>query len=507
MRRARAASAAPLLRRPSTTGRSGGLARSRKQRRGTELLCEYVFRPLAHPLVLALAPLRVPPPAVVAAGAATGLVAAVAIADRRLVLAAVLLQAKTVLDNADGQLARLTGRVTVFGRYLDSESDLLVNAALFAALGWTSGRPLLAAAGFACLTLVLGVNFNLERLYRRERGERAEAMPAATGAAAVLARVYGLVYAPQDRLVERFCARRLRGAGRAARLAYHDARSVSLLANFGLSTQLAALGVCLAAGRPGPTSGSRSAPPRRSCRSRCGASCSCAGGRSTGARPRTHKHRRKPVNPDAARVVDLHPGRQIAPEAWQRYERHIAEIFEALGMDLDTPGTRETPQRFLRALHEATAGYDGDPKLVTAFPSEATGGHDGVAGQIVEGPIAFASLCEHHALPFHGVAHVGYVAGDEIIGISKLTRLVRLYARRFTVQERLGEQIADTLVELVAPRASPSTSRPRTSARRCAASRSTRARSRPSGAAPTATRAAQRVPARGAGRPVSPLRQ
>ncbi len=157
------------------------------------------------------------------------------------------------------------------------------------------------------------------------------------------------------------------------------------------------------------------------------------------------------MNPDAARVVDFHPGRQIAPEAWQRYERHLAEILEALGLDLDTPGTRETPQRFLRALHEATAGYDGDPKLATTFPSEATGGHDGVPGQIVEGPIAFASLCEHHALPFHGVAHVGYVAGDEIIGISKLTRLVRLHARRFTVQERIGEQIADTLSDLVAP--------------------------------------------------------
>ena len=72
--------------------------------------------------------------------------------------------------------------------------------------------------------------------------------------------------------------------------------------------------------------------------------------------------------------------------------------------------------------------------------------------KIVEGPIAFYALCEHHALPFHGVAHVAYVAGPEILGISKLTRLVRLYARRFTVQERLGEQVADTLAELVQAR-------------------------------------------------------
>ena len=93
---------------------------------GHEFLCERVFRPLAHVVVLALLPLRVPPPAVVAASGAAGLAAAVELARGHLVVAALLLQLKTVLDNADGQLARLTGRVTVFGRYLDSELDLLV---------------------------------------------------------------------------------------------------------------------------------------------------------------------------------------------------------------------------------------------------------------------------------------------------------------------------------------------------------------------------------------------
>jgi GTP cyclohydrolase I len=143
--------------------------------------------------------------------------------------------------------------------------------------------------------------------------------------------------------------------------------------------------------------------------------------------------------------------RAIAPEDWERYRGYVGEIFGAMGLPLDTPGTRETPERFLRALYESTAGYDGDPKLVTAFPSETTGGPGSVLSQIVEGPIAFHCLCEHHALPFFGYAHIGYVAGERIIGISKLTRLVRLYARRFTVQERLGEQIADTLVELIEP--------------------------------------------------------
>jgi GTP cyclohydrolase I len=143
--------------------------------------------------------------------------------------------------------------------------------------------------------------------------------------------------------------------------------------------------------------------------------------------------------------------RQIDPEAWRRYERYMAEILTALGLDPDTAGTRETPQRFLQALYDATAGYEGDPKLLTAFPAEGRGGPDSRLSQVVEGPISFHSLCEHHALPFFGAAHVAYVPRDEIIGISKLTRLVQLYARRFTVQERLGEQIADSLVELIDP--------------------------------------------------------
>jgi GTP cyclohydrolase I len=143
--------------------------------------------------------------------------------------------------------------------------------------------------------------------------------------------------------------------------------------------------------------------------------------------------------------------RALETEDWERFEGYVGEIFTALGMDLGTPGTRDTPERFLRALFDATAGYDGDPKLLTAFPAEGPGGADSLASQVVEGPISFQCLCEHHALPFYGEAHVGYVPADEIIGISKLTRLVRLFARRFTVQERLGEQIADTLSGLIAP--------------------------------------------------------
>ncbi len=226
------------------------LARSRKQRPSTELLCEYVFRPLAHLVVLVLLPLRVPPPAVVLAATTTGFVAAVELWRADLLMAALLLQLKTVLDNADGQLARAEDRISVLGRYLDSESDLLVDAALFAAIGHVSGRPWLALAGFLALTLVLSLDYNLERLYRHERGTGFDPLPAATGVAGLLRRIYLIVYSPHDRLIERFVAWRLRGDPPDARRAYHDRGTLSVLANLGLSTQLAVLGVLLAIGRP-----------------------------------------------------------------------------------------------------------------------------------------------------------------------------------------------------------------------------------------------------------------
>jgi phosphatidylglycerophosphate synthase len=200
-------------------------------------VCEKVFRPLAHPLVLVLARLRVAPPVVVGAAGAAGLAAAVELGRGSLLAAALLVQLKTLLDNADGQLARLAGRTSAFGRYLDSEVDLLVNAALFAALGWTTGRPALALTGFLALTSVLSLNFNAERLSRR-----AVAEPEAEGGATeFLRRIYGAVYAPQDRLAESLVARRPGLVGPAA---------VSLLANLGMSTQLAAFGLLLALGQP-----------------------------------------------------------------------------------------------------------------------------------------------------------------------------------------------------------------------------------------------------------------
>jgi len=143
--------------------------------------------------------------------------------------------------------------------------------------------------------------------------------------------------------------------------------------------------------------------------------------------------------------------RHVTEEDRLRYEGYLAEILTALGLDLDTPATSATPRRFLRALFDTTSGYEGDPKLLTAFPTECLGGANCEIAQVVEGPIPFFALCEHHALPFFGNVYVGYVAHQGIIGISKLTRLVRVITRRFGVQERMTYQICDELDRMMAP--------------------------------------------------------
>jgi GTP cyclohydrolase I len=141
--------------------------------------------------------------------------------------------------------------------------------------------------------------------------------------------------------------------------------------------------------------------------------------------------------------------REISEADWKRFENYMAEILQALGMSLNTPGTARTPSRYLRAMFDSTEGYEGDAKLVTAFPTECRGGPDCELSQVVDGPIPFYALCEHHAFPFFGHAFVGYIAHEHIIGISKLTRLVRLFARQFTVQERMGSEITEALSRIL----------------------------------------------------------
>ena len=143
--------------------------------------------------------------------------------------------------------------------------------------------------------------------------------------------------------------------------------------------------------------------------------------------------------------------RQISDEQFHKFEGYAAEIFSAFGLDLNTAATKDTPRRFIKALFDSTEGYDGDPKLLRVFDTECRGEPDCRLSQVIEGPIPFFALCEHHALPFYGKAYVGYIAHENIVGISKLTRLVRLFAKRFSVKERIGQQIADTLETMLHP--------------------------------------------------------
>jgi len=157
-----------------------------------------------------------------------------------------------------------------------------------------------------------------------------------------------------------------------------------------------------------------------------------------------------PTEEDFVTGMALHP-REVPEEQLRTFERYMAEIFRAFGLDMADPATALTPQRYIRALLDATDGYEGDPKLLTVFATECRGGPDCRSSQVIEGPIPFFSLCEHHVLPFHGRAYVGYIAHEHIIGLSKLTRLVRLFAKRFTLQERVGREIADALEAMLQP--------------------------------------------------------
>lgn len=134
-----------------------------------------------------------------------------------------------------------------------------------------------------------------------------------------------------------------------------------------------------------------------------------------------------------ARQVDL-----------ERATAAVAELLDALGLDRDHAGLAETPGRVARMFGELLTP---PPFRPTTFPNDA--GYDEL---VLVSDIAFTSLCEHHLLPFRGVAHVGYLPGDHIVGLSKLARLVEAFARRPQVQERMTAQIADWLRDHLAPR-------------------------------------------------------
>ena len=133
----------------------------------------------------------------------------------------------------------------------------------------------------------------------------------------------------------------------------------------------------------------------------------------------------------------------------KRAEAAVRELLIALGEDPDRDGLKRTPERVARAFHEMFAGLWQRPDeiLTTTFDL----GHDEM---VLVKDIELYSCCEHHLVPFHGAAHVGYIPTEDgrITGLSKLARLVDVFARRPQVQERMTAQIADSLVHILRPR-------------------------------------------------------
>jgi GTP cyclohydrolase I len=144
-----------------------------------------------------------------------------------------------------------------------------------------------------------------------------------------------------------------------------------------------------------------------------------------------------------------HDGAAVADFDRERAEAAVRELLFAIGEDPDREGLRETPARVARAYAEVTAGLRQQPHdvLTTTFDI----GHDEM---VLVRDIELWSMCEHHLVPFTGVAHVGYIPAEsgKITGLSKLARLVDVYAKRPQVQERLTTQIADALVEILEAR-------------------------------------------------------
>jgi GTP cyclohydrolase IA len=139
-------------------------------------------------------------------------------------------------------------------------------------------------------------------------------------------------------------------------------------------------------------------------------------------------------------------GRAKNPFDFERAERAVRELLLALGEDIDRDGLRDTPKRVAKAFAENFAGLYQDPREILQVTFDA--GHREL---VIVRDIEVYSHCEHHLTPFHGVAHIGYIPGESgrITGLSKLARLVDLFAKRPQVQERLTTQVADSLMEIL----------------------------------------------------------
>lgn len=128
-------------------------------------------------------------------------------------------------------------------------------------------------------------------------------------------------------------------------------------------------------------------------------------------------------------------------------EDSVRRLLQFIGEDVKREGLKDTPKRVVKAWAEMTSGYSLNPAEVLGTSFES-GGYNQM---IVCKDIEFSSTCEHHLLPFVGVAHVGYIPTDRVVGLSKMARLVDCFARRLQIQERMTEQIVDTMDAVLKP--------------------------------------------------------
>lgn len=134
--------------------------------------------------------------------------------------------------------------------------------------------------------------------------------------------------------------------------------------------------------------------------------------------------------------------------ASSRLEHNVRELLEWIGENPNREGLVETPKRYLKALEFWTKGYKEDPKAIL---KEFEDGGERYDAMVFQGGIQFSSHCEHHLTPFLGTVSIGYIPNGKIVGLSKLGRIVEVYARRLQVQERMTTQIANALDEHLQP--------------------------------------------------------
>ncbi|WP_054685796.1 GTP cyclohydrolase I FolE [Rhodothermus marinus] len=165
--------------------------------------------------------------------------------------------------------------------------------------------------------------------------------------------------------------------------------------------------------------------------------------KSTGVLVRSGAHLELDSHPiDHYERVDRYPA-----EATEAIQQHVQEILRWIGEDPDREGLRRTPERVALALQYLTQGYHQDPRAIL----EAALFEEDYSEMILVRDIQIYSLCEHHLLPFFGKAHVAYIPNKKIVGLSKIPRVVDVFARRLQVQERLTIQIRDALEEVLQP--------------------------------------------------------